>query len=69
MAEKKERRISLIVKPSTYENVCTMAAIDKKSVNDFIIGLIDETAEKNSAVIAEYKDLMTKAEKFKIKSD
>ena len=59
--ESRKKRVSLIVTPSMYNDVTTMAAIRGTTINDFIIGLIEPVIKKNRATIDKVQDVITDA--------
>jgi hypothetical protein len=53
--EKRESRINLLLVPSLYKNIVTLADSQELSINEFITRLLEKTAEKNSAVIEKFQ--------------
>ena len=60
--ENRKKRVSLIVTPSMYNDVTTMAAIHGTTINDFVIGLIEPVIKKNRATIDKVQGVMTSAQ-------
>ena len=53
--EKRESRISLLVKASTYENIAILADSQNLSLNEFCTRLIEKAINKNAQVIEDFK--------------
>ena len=53
--EKRESRISIIVVPSLYQKMATLADSQGLSVNEFITRLIEKAVEKNASVIEKFQ--------------
>ena len=60
--ENRKKRVSLIVTPSMYKDVTTMAAIRGTTINDFIIGLIEPIIAKNRTTIDKVQGVITDAQ-------
>ena len=55
IGEKREARISVILVPSLYKNVATLADSQNLSINEFVTRMLEKTVEKNQAVIDKFQ--------------
>ena len=55
IGEKREARISVILIPSLYKNVATLADSQNLSINEFVTRMLEKTVEKNQAVIDKFQ--------------
>lgn len=53
--EKRESRISLILLPSLYKKIVSLADSQGLSTNEFVTRLLEKTVEKNQSVIDEFQ--------------
>ena len=53
--EKRESRLNLLLVPSMYQKVVTLADSQGLSANEFILRILAKTVEKNSAVIEKFQ--------------
>ena len=59
--EKRESRISLIVVPSLYKGVSTLADSQNLSINEFVTQLLEKTVEKNAELIKKFQSMRDSA--------
>ena len=55
IGEKREARISVILVPSLYKNVATLADSQNLSINEFVTRMLEKTVEKNQTVIDKFQ--------------
>ena len=53
--EKRESRLNLLLVPSMYQKVVTLADSQGLSANEFIVRILAKTVEKNAAVIDKFQ--------------
>ena len=57
----RSERISLAMKPATYDAITSIAQISGVSANEFIVGVLERIAEKNSGIVADFDAARKKA--------
>lgn len=53
--ERRESRVSLIVIPSLYRDVATLADSQGVSINELVVRLLEKTVDKNSELINRFR--------------
>lgn len=60
--EKKTQRVQLVVAPSVFEDIKTIALMKRQSVNAYIHSLLEHDCQANADIIKQYKEITWKGE-------